>query len=167
MLCVIQQVGTISANGEKEIGDLIARAMERVGKEGVITVSVSPLLPAWLLSCCRLSIRCAAAMVADVLHCWLTSGTSRIRLYPTLASTTYSIFSTAGIVTRRRFCLVPDSCRAALMSLVAMHSNAAVIASPTMIARYSCVSNELPFGWHCDIPHNLLSEDRLLADGWQ
>lgn len=37
------QVGTISANGEKEIGDLIARAMERVGKEGVITVSVSRL----------------------------------------------------------------------------------------------------------------------------
>ena len=36
----LQQVGTISANGEKEIGDLIARAMERVGKEGVITVSV-------------------------------------------------------------------------------------------------------------------------------
>ncbi len=38
---VVIQVGTISANGEKEIGDLIARAMERVGKEGVITVSVS------------------------------------------------------------------------------------------------------------------------------
>ncbi|KAK9831446.1 hypothetical protein WJX81_006066 [Elliptochloris bilobata] len=35
----IAQVGTISANGEKEIGDLIARAMERVGKEGVITVA--------------------------------------------------------------------------------------------------------------------------------
>ena len=33
------QVGTISANGEREIGDLIARAMEKVGKEGVITVS--------------------------------------------------------------------------------------------------------------------------------
>jgi uncharacterized protein (DUF1786 family) len=32
------QVGTISANGEKEIGDLLADAMERVGKEGVITV---------------------------------------------------------------------------------------------------------------------------------
>ena len=32
-------MGTISANGEKEIGDLIARAMERVGKEGVITVA--------------------------------------------------------------------------------------------------------------------------------
>lgn len=35
------QVGTISANGDTEIGQLIARAMERVGKEGVITVAVS------------------------------------------------------------------------------------------------------------------------------
>jgi chaperonin GroEL len=34
----IGQVGTISANGEKEIGDMIAAAMQRVGKEGVITV---------------------------------------------------------------------------------------------------------------------------------
>ncbi len=34
----IAQVGTISANGEKEIGDMIAQAMEKVGKEGVITV---------------------------------------------------------------------------------------------------------------------------------
>ncbi len=34
----IAQVGTISANGEKEIGEFIARAMEKVGKEGVITV---------------------------------------------------------------------------------------------------------------------------------
>lgn len=34
----IAQVGTISANGEKEIGEMIARAMERVGNEGVITV---------------------------------------------------------------------------------------------------------------------------------
>ena len=37
----IAQVGTISANGETEIGNLIARAMEKVGKEGVITVAVS------------------------------------------------------------------------------------------------------------------------------
>lgn len=35
------QVGTISANGEREIGELIAKAMEKVGKEGVITVAVS------------------------------------------------------------------------------------------------------------------------------
>ncbi|PCJ59360.1 MAG: chaperonin GroEL [Rhodospirillaceae bacterium] len=34
----VKQVGTISANGEAEIGDKIAEAMERVGKEGVITV---------------------------------------------------------------------------------------------------------------------------------
>jgi len=34
----IAQVGTISANGEREIGELIARAMEKVGKEGVITI---------------------------------------------------------------------------------------------------------------------------------
>ncbi|ESW07543.1 hypothetical protein PHAVU_010G138700 [Phaseolus vulgaris] len=35
----ITQVGTISANGERDIGELIARAMEKVGKEGVITVA--------------------------------------------------------------------------------------------------------------------------------
>jgi chaperonin GroEL len=34
----IAQVGTISANGEKEIGSMIAEAMRRVGDEGVITV---------------------------------------------------------------------------------------------------------------------------------
>ncbi len=34
----VAQVGTISANGEAEIGTMIAEAMERVGKEGVITV---------------------------------------------------------------------------------------------------------------------------------
>jgi chaperonin GroEL len=33
----IAQIGTISANGEREIGNMIARAMEKVGKEGVIT----------------------------------------------------------------------------------------------------------------------------------
>jgi chaperonin GroEL len=34
----IAQVGTISANGEKEIGEMIAKAMDKVGNEGVITV---------------------------------------------------------------------------------------------------------------------------------
>jgi chaperonin GroEL len=34
----IAQVGTISANGEREIGEMIAQAMDKVGKEGVITV---------------------------------------------------------------------------------------------------------------------------------
>ncbi len=34
----IAQVGTISANGDEEIGKIIAQAMDKVGKEGVITV---------------------------------------------------------------------------------------------------------------------------------
>jgi chaperonin GroEL len=34
----IAQVGTVSANGDKEIGDMIAKAMEKVGKDGVITI---------------------------------------------------------------------------------------------------------------------------------
>ena len=34
----IAQVGTVSANGDEEIGRLIAEAMDKVGKEGVITV---------------------------------------------------------------------------------------------------------------------------------
>ncbi|MFL5597649.1 MAG: chaperonin GroEL, partial [Gemmatimonadaceae bacterium] len=34
----IAQVGSISANNDKEIGDLISEAMEKVGKDGVITV---------------------------------------------------------------------------------------------------------------------------------
>jgi chaperonin GroEL len=34
----IAQVGTISANGDKEVGDMIAQAMAKVGNEGVITV---------------------------------------------------------------------------------------------------------------------------------
>src|SRR5476651_348746 len=34
----IAQVGTISSNGDKSIGDMIAKAMQKVGNEGVITV---------------------------------------------------------------------------------------------------------------------------------
>src|SRR6266853_1442704 len=34
----IAQVGTVSANGDSAIGDMIAKAMDKVGKEGVITV---------------------------------------------------------------------------------------------------------------------------------
>src|SRR6185437_4326034 len=34
----IAQVGTISANGERDIGEMIAQAMQKVGNEGVITV---------------------------------------------------------------------------------------------------------------------------------
>jgi chaperonin GroEL len=38
---MIAQVGTISANGDRAIGELIAEAMDKVGKDGVITVEES------------------------------------------------------------------------------------------------------------------------------
>src|SRR4051795_13686178 len=34
----VAQVGSVSSNGDREIGEMIAKAMEKVGKEGVITV---------------------------------------------------------------------------------------------------------------------------------
>ncbi len=34
----VAQVGTISSNGDREVGDMIAQAMQKAGKEGVITV---------------------------------------------------------------------------------------------------------------------------------
>lgn len=37
----IAQVGTISANNDKEVGEMISKAMQKVGKEGVITVEES------------------------------------------------------------------------------------------------------------------------------
>jgi chaperonin GroEL len=40
----IAQVGTISANGDRTIGDLIAEAMRKVGKDGVITVEEAKTL---------------------------------------------------------------------------------------------------------------------------
>ncbi len=40
----IAQVGTISANGDEDIGNMIAEAMEKVGKEGVITVEEAKTL---------------------------------------------------------------------------------------------------------------------------
>src|SRR3569623_523941 len=42
----IDQVGTISANGDKEIGDFLAKAMAKVGSEGVITVEEAKSLAA-------------------------------------------------------------------------------------------------------------------------
>jgi chaperonin GroEL len=40
----IAQIGAISANGDKEVGAMIAKAMERVGNEGVITVEEAKTL---------------------------------------------------------------------------------------------------------------------------
>jgi chaperonin GroEL len=41
---MIAQVGTISANGDETIGNIIAQAMEKVGKDGVITVEEAKTL---------------------------------------------------------------------------------------------------------------------------
>src|SRR3546814_20246967 len=40
----IAQVGTISANDDREIGEMIAKAMQKVGNEGVITIEESKSL---------------------------------------------------------------------------------------------------------------------------
>ena len=40
----IAQVGTISANGDREIGDMLAKAMAKVGNEGVITIEEAKTL---------------------------------------------------------------------------------------------------------------------------
>ena len=44
----IAQVGTISANNDKEIGNLIADAMEKIGKDGVITVEESKTIDTYV-----------------------------------------------------------------------------------------------------------------------
>src|SRR5256885_8621443 len=44
----IAQVGTISDNGDTEIGEMIAEAMKKVGKEGVITVEEAKTMPSEL-----------------------------------------------------------------------------------------------------------------------
>ena len=47
----ISQVGTISANNDRTVGDLIAEAMEKVGKDGVITVEEGKTpRPRWMSS---------------------------------------------------------------------------------------------------------------------
>lgn len=40
---IFVKVGTTAANGDREIGDLIAKAMEKVGKDGDFIISVSCL----------------------------------------------------------------------------------------------------------------------------
>ena len=66
----LEKVGTISANGDREIGELIAKAMEKVGKEGVITISVSWFLITFLLSSSFVRIIIIFwHLVAAVEHC--------------------------------------------------------------------------------------------------
>jgi len=46
----IAQVGAISANNDKDIGNLLAEAMDKVGKDGVVTVEESKTAETWLES---------------------------------------------------------------------------------------------------------------------
>ena len=62
----IAQVGTISANGDTEIGAKIAEAMEKVGNEGVITVEESKSLETRTRSCRRHAVRSRLSLA--VLH---------------------------------------------------------------------------------------------------
>src|SRR5207244_222837 len=56
----IAQVGTISANGDKEIGDKIADAMEKVGKDGVITVEEAKALATLVVNKLRGTLKVCA-----------------------------------------------------------------------------------------------------------
>src|SRR5438128_615401 len=56
----IAQVGSISANNDKEIGDLIAEAMEKVGKDGVITVEEAEALATLVVNRLRGTLRVTA-----------------------------------------------------------------------------------------------------------
>ena len=62
----IAQVGTISANGDTEIGAKIAEAMEKVGSEGVITVEESKSARLRTRSCRRHAVRSRLSLA--VLH---------------------------------------------------------------------------------------------------
>ena len=62
----IAQVGTISANGDTEIGAKIAEAMEKVGSEGVITVEESKTPRLRTRSCRRHAVRSRLSLA--VLH---------------------------------------------------------------------------------------------------
>ncbi len=53
----IEQVGSISANSDTTVGKLIAQAMEKVGKEGVITVEEGSGFEDSLRRCRRYAVR--------------------------------------------------------------------------------------------------------------
>ena len=54
----IKQVATISANNDEEVGELIAAAMDKVGREGVITVEESKTNENSFLTFCRNMLYC-------------------------------------------------------------------------------------------------------------
>ncbi|MGK5201531.1 chaperonin GroEL [Enterobacter roggenkampii] len=88
----IAQVGTISANSDETVGKLIAEAMDKVGKEGVITVEDGTGLEenwTWLKVCSSTAVTCphtsSTSQRLALLSwkarssCWLTKKISNIR----------------------------------------------------------------------------------------
>lgn len=73
------KVGTISANGEREIGELIAKAMEKVGREGVITVSVRDIF--LVLKFYVISICCLLAFFVSFYSLAITFSSVSLPLY--------------------------------------------------------------------------------------
>src|SRR5437868_13810205 len=73
---MIAQVGTISANGDVTIGELIAEAMNKVGKDGVITVEESKTM--------ETDLQCVEGMQIDrgYLSAYLVSDAERLQVVP-------------------------------------------------------------------------------------
>ena len=90
----IAQVGTISANGEKMIGEKIAEAMQKVGNEGVITVEESKALET---SSSRWSRACSSTAAT----CRRTSSPTPRRWSPSLRTRTSSCTRRSSPTCRR------------------------------------------------------------------
>ena len=70
LLCVLQ-VATISANGDSAVGELLSKAMEKIGKNGVITVKVclcGPVLGLDLTHCVVCACRHACTKLDTHMH---------------------------------------------------------------------------------------------------
>ena len=72
LLCVLQ-VATISANGDSAVGELLSKAMEKIGKNGVITVKVclcGPVLGLDLTHCVVCACRHACMHETGYVHAY-------------------------------------------------------------------------------------------------
>ena len=103
-------MGTISANGEKEIGDLIARAMERVGKEGVITVADGKTLEN------ELEVRKCKALLVSVSMCQGVGGLGGRKKY-SAATVSWWVFMPVVVATCRLYLLEHDAKSSALCNM--------------------------------------------------
>ena len=82
----IAQVGTIAANNDPTIGEVIAEAMNKVGKEGVITVEERPKASTrrwrWSRACSSTAVTCppTSSPIRNAWNaCWTTATCSSTR----------------------------------------------------------------------------------------